>query len=464
MEIFKLKLTIQDSNPLIWRRVEVPCNFSMALLHDLIQIAMGWSNSHLHEFIAKKVRYGDDEDSENNYEGVVVGDLLSRKGSKMLYVYDFGDNWEVEIVLENVDKKGSDDAILPICTDGEGDFPLEDIGGICGYMDLCQALNEKKKGVASDLTEWLDDIGMSDYKPIPFNMTAINKKLSKAKFKIVKAAKKKKGLDTSNIIDELFQTLDDDIGKKTSKKLWTDREKSDILLLKACDCAHEEAVALVDEALKLCPDNYNAHFLKGNNSLTPEEALVSYRKGLDLAETQFGEKYFEENKGHFWELFETRVYMMMKESYAKCLYVTGDDKSSISQLKELLELNPGDNQGIRYFLSSQLLENKCYADFKKLYEDYEKEESTCFSFNYALYCFAKTGGSASANKALKAAAKTNPYVIPILKNMEKEFEYNDGGIGYTLGGRDDANYYITFSFEAWMAIPNALSWLKSVKL
>lgn len=80
-----------------------------------------------------------------------------------------------------------------------------------------------------------------------------------------------------------------------------------------------------------------------------------------------------------------------------------------------------------------------------------------------MYCFAKTGATPLSNEALKAAKRKNKYVITIIKNLEKEFEENDGSY-YTIGGKDEANYYISNSISAWAAIPDALLWLLKGKL
>lgn len=378
MENYKLKLTIKGSEPKIWRRVEVPSNFSMASLHKLIQIVMNWDDCHMHEFIANKNHYSNDNEWGQNYKGMAICDLLIKKGSKMQYVYDFGDNWEVDIVVEKIEEVG-EGTIKPTCLDGAGNPPLEDIGGIYGYMDLCQGLEDKKNGLTSELTEWIDDMGLEEEEIVAYDKMEINMQLSKTKFRSIKNPKSMNEINMEEMIGEVLRAAEakykkeNKPTKKTSKKAMTNEEKASKLIVEAYESEPNKAIELADEAIKLNPTNYEAYFVRGNNASTVEEAVEIYRKGAEVAEIHFGKEYFNENKGFFWGLYETRPYMMMMEAYARCLHAIGDTKNSILVQKRLLELNSNDNQGIRYPLSCQLLEIKNYTEFKKLCDEYEEE-------------------------------------------------------------------------------------------
>jgi hypothetical protein len=122
---------------------------TLARLHDVLQAAMGWEDGHMHEFSIGQRRFGrpDPEDqfmgmpSVENERMVRLSGILGRVGSKAIYTYDFGDSWEHSIVLEK--RLPSDpNTTYPVCTDGQLACPPEDCGGIPGFYDLVEALND----------------------------------------------------------------------------------------------------------------------------------------------------------------------------------------------------------------------------------------------------------------------------------------------------------------------------------
>lgn len=163
-----LRLTLLDTQ--VWREIRVAEQFTLARLHKVIQIVMGWKDAHLHEFQAleEKVR-----------ETLEVGDVLTRTGHKMLYVYDFGDCWEIEI--ERKSQRDQDDEALPFCLNGSLAGPPEDCGGIPGYEELVQV--KSKKHPEEDDLELLEWAG--DWDPTAFDLDKINLELSK-RFKLKK--------------------------------------------------------------------------------------------------------------------------------------------------------------------------------------------------------------------------------------------------------------------------------------
>src|SRR5205807_10530158 len=103
--IYQIKVTLLRTAPPIWRRLLVPSEITLADLHDLLQLAMGWTDSHLHEFLFRGQHYGPTHAERGVTEAiderkVRLNQLLSREGAKIVYTYDFGDGWEHGIVLE----------------------------------------------------------------------------------------------------------------------------------------------------------------------------------------------------------------------------------------------------------------------------------------------------------------------------------------------------------------------------
>ena len=153
-EIARLKMTLKEIRPPIWRRIEVPLTYSFRQLSDVIVAAFGWSNSHLHEFaIGKRMEPGersigmvDPLDDFPRFLGPPVEDdrkvglagVLER-GGRLVYSYDFGDGWEFNILVEDV-SPAVDRMVYPIVTGGRRSGPPEDCGGVWGYEEIMTAM------------------------------------------------------------------------------------------------------------------------------------------------------------------------------------------------------------------------------------------------------------------------------------------------------------------------------------
>lgn len=158
--IYQLKVTLNDSKPPIWRRVLVPDTITLHQLHTILQIVMGWTNSHLHQFIVDDEYYGDPDDDEynerQNEKRFRLNQFVTRKGFKFIYEYDFGDSWEHTLHVEAIlpVQKG---AQYPICLEGKCACPPEDIGGGEGYDDLLKIFSDPKHPEYEEMMEEFDD-------------------------------------------------------------------------------------------------------------------------------------------------------------------------------------------------------------------------------------------------------------------------------------------------------------------
>ena len=159
----------------VWRRLLIPSDITLADLHDLLQLAIGWTDSHLHEFLFHGKRYGSTDPDVGVTEAidqrkVRLNQLLARVGAKIVYTYDFGDGWEHGIVLE----KGlpvEPNMAYPLCTGGRGACPPEDCGGIGGFYNLLEALQNPRHPQHEELLEWVGE----EYDPEKFSIEAINR-------------------------------------------------------------------------------------------------------------------------------------------------------------------------------------------------------------------------------------------------------------------------------------------------
>ncbi len=160
--VYRFKILLQDTDPVIWRRIETK-DVTLEKLHELIQTAMGWTNSHMHQFEIAGARYTDprfmmgefDDFGALDYSGIRIGDLVSKHGSRlrMGYEYDFGDGWQHEIVLEEV-TQSEPGARYPRCIDGERACPPEDVGGVYGFADYVEAITNPSHSEYGELLKW----------------------------------------------------------------------------------------------------------------------------------------------------------------------------------------------------------------------------------------------------------------------------------------------------------------------
>lgn len=182
LRLYTLKLTLLHLKPAVWRRVQVPCDITLARLHDLIQVVMPWEDAHLHEFIVGRMRYGTPEPDPMGFgdppgdERIVRLNDVAKPKAKFQYVYDFGDGWDHEVRIdgEMVSERGKREAV---CVAGENACPPEDCGGVPGYLSMLDILVDKKHEEYGETREWLGD----DFDPRHFDVDDTNKMLRRLK-------------------------------------------------------------------------------------------------------------------------------------------------------------------------------------------------------------------------------------------------------------------------------------------
>jgi hypothetical protein len=163
--LFQFKITLLDIKPPIWRRIQVQ-DCTLDKLHEHIQTAMGWTNSHLHQFEIKGQRYGDPELLDEGFDDfgcedsttTMVSEVLPKTGKRFAfkYEYDFGDSWEHEVLFEGrptADPK----AKYPLCVEGERACPPEDVGGTWGYETFLAAKDDPDHEEHEMYSEWCPD-------------------------------------------------------------------------------------------------------------------------------------------------------------------------------------------------------------------------------------------------------------------------------------------------------------------
>lgn len=159
--IYQLKITLRDIRPPIWRRVQVPSDITLGQLHWVIQFSMGWTNSHLHSFTIQGIDYGEpmpelgfDEMGLRNEGPVKLNRVVGGEKFKFLYLYDFGDSWEHEILVEKV-LAADPEIAYPICIKGKRACPPEDCGGPWGYQRFLEAIQDPNHPEHEAMLEWV---------------------------------------------------------------------------------------------------------------------------------------------------------------------------------------------------------------------------------------------------------------------------------------------------------------------
>ena len=174
--VLQLKVSLVGaSDPPVWRRLLVPASMRLDRLHDVIQAAMGWQDYHLHVFTANDVDYGppDAELGHRSERRTALCDVISERGDRMRYVYDFGDHWRHDIVVEKV-LTAEAASRLPICLTGKGGCPPEDCGGVWGYAELRETLADPTHEDHADMLEWLGIETAAEFDPHTFHADEVN--------------------------------------------------------------------------------------------------------------------------------------------------------------------------------------------------------------------------------------------------------------------------------------------------
>lgn len=174
-KIYQLKVTLTGSKPPIWRRILVPRTISLARLHDILQIAMGWTDTHLHLFEQNGKLFGTptgdwDFDPVSDERQTRLNQLLGREKDWLKYEYDFGDSWDHRVTLEKAlpfDPRTQ----LPMCIKAKGACPPEDIGGLWGYYAALAAWKDPQHPDHEEYREMFDE---DELDPIAFDIAETN--------------------------------------------------------------------------------------------------------------------------------------------------------------------------------------------------------------------------------------------------------------------------------------------------
>jgi Plasmid pRiA4b ORF-3-like protein len=199
-EIASVRIELKNSDPLIWRQVEVPTSITLKVLHDVIQIVMGWFDYHLWEFSIAGRRYGLPMDEDWGTEPPIeatkarLRDVLKQRKTTIDYLYDFGDSWELRLTVTDI-RAGEAGGSYPRLVAGERNAPPEDCGGIPGFYALLDAIADPHHPNHAEATEWLDDYdpNVIDTMPIGYALIRIARRRNAARTRLAGSRHDKAG-------------------------------------------------------------------------------------------------------------------------------------------------------------------------------------------------------------------------------------------------------------------------------
>jgi hypothetical protein len=180
IQIYQMKITLDEIKPPIWRRVQVKSNITLYRFHFIIQEVMGWDDYHHHQFIIDGMTYSVSDPADMfeviDEETVTLSQVVFEENTKFIYEYDFGDSWSHIILVEKI-LPFEADKHYPVCLKGKRACPPEDCGGPYGYDELLEILKNPKHPEHEEMVDWLD----YDFDPEYIDLDEINERLARIK-------------------------------------------------------------------------------------------------------------------------------------------------------------------------------------------------------------------------------------------------------------------------------------------
>jgi len=219
-----------------------------------------------------------------------------------------------------------------------------------------------------------------------------------------------------------------------------------------------QRLILAHRALALSPDCADACVLLAQEEAdTVGRALALFEQGVAAGERALGKRFIAQHTGHLWQMLEARPYLRAMEGLAGMLWRMGRREESIARYRQMLRLNPGDNQGMRYVLLGLLLELERDPQAEALLAANKEDTSAAFEYTRALLLFRRSPKSAAASRRLRAALAGNPHVPAYLTLAKRVPSELPDTIGW--GDESEAVAYASQFLNFWRRTPGAIAWL-----
>ncbi len=237
-------------------------------------------------------------------------------------------------------------------------------------------------------------------------------------------------------------------------------DEAQSLIYEAWNSEGPHKIELARRALDLSKDCADAYLiLAEEEAKTAEASLALYRKAVDAGKRAIDPGLFARSTGKFWDVMETRPYMRARLGLAECLWDLEKKDEALGHLRELMRLNPRDDQGVRYILLQCLLESGADEELGALLDRYGDDTSPEIRYTHALWMFRRQGPGAEANALLKNALKANPHVSGYLLKKKKLSKHVPEAAHE--GSEEEAEAYAVGAADTWHGTLGALEWLAS---
>lgn len=235
-------------------------------------------------------------------------------------------------------------------------------------------------------------------------------------------------------------------------------DEAQSLIYEAWNSQGPQRVRLAHRALETCPDCADAYVILAEEEAQGRaRALELFRQGVEAAERTLDPAVFRNSAGRFWEIMETRPYMRARLGLAECLWELGKKDEAVGHLRELMRLNPADNQGVRYILAQCLLETGADEELGDLLERFREDASPQIRYSHALWMFRHEGPGRKASALLAEAVASNPHVPAFLLGREP-LPKTAPGLA-EAGSLEEAAAYVMGAQESWHKTLGAVDWL-----
>ncbi|PWW03163.1 SEC-C motif-containing protein [Paenibacillus cellulosilyticus] len=262
-----------------------------------------------------------------------------------------------------------------------------------------------------------------------------------------------------NSIDEINDFLAHNMNNKPvrGKKANKEEQASELLYAAWNEPNPHRKMQLAQEALQLDPQSGDAYNILAEGAASPKEMAYFYKQGMLVEEKRLGQACFKENKGHFWMYPPTRPYMRAKKGYAEICAQLDKMPEAIQHYRELLELNPNDNQGVRDLLLPAYIETKDWHAAEQLIRQYDEDGSASFKYARVIVEYGINGRSPKLQSLIKTAVEHNPFVPTYLKGKKRLPRTMPDYMGY--GDDREAIVYALLNRHLWLTHPELLQLL-----
>lgn len=261
-------------------------------------------------------------------------------------------------------------------------------------------------------------------------------------------------------MEELQEFLNENVVGQTvaHQADMTPLEQAQDLVYQAFEARGRKQLQLARRALEICPDCADAYVVLAERRSDIEKACELYAKGVAAGEISLGKAFFKEEVGHFWSILQTRPYMRARLGLAQCLEEMNKPEEAATHYREMLRLNPGDNQGVRHLLLPCLLEMNADNEAAELLKQYKDDKVLAiWCYTRALLTFRQKGNTATARNHLKKAMDVNRYVPKYLLGYEEMPEFPPSS--YSPGSEEEAVICSEQLADVWEETEGAMEWL-----